>query len=187
MFKNIKFNRRFSLYVALFATLLAVAYFKIQEESNLNKEGSFEIPEVVKGNKVVTNTSKSIVTDPQVIAESSYSVDLFAVYKKPIVETKPVEVVHQSKVNSPSPAVVSIQTPINPVQAVQIIPLKYLGKIWGDGEYQVFIIFNGRNLVVKEGDEIQQTYKVEKISPPIMELTYLPTGVTQTLPIGEPS
>ena len=72
--------------------------------------------------------------------------------------------------------------PVTPVAPV--IPFKYIGKILGDDEYSVFVALNGKNYVVKEGDIVQQTYKIEKITPPVMTVTYIPMNVLQTMQIG---
>jgi len=64
------------------------------------------------------------------------------------------------------------------------IPFVYLGKMLQDGKPQVFLSKQERNLVVREGDVIEGTYRVESILPPVMTLTYLPLNMKQTFPIG---
>ena len=39
--------------------------------------------------------------------------------------------------------------------------------------------------MVKSGDVIENTYRVEKVMAPTMTLTYLPLNMKQTLYIGE--
>ncbi|MBU1690502.1 MAG: secretion system X translation initiation factor [Gammaproteobacteria bacterium] len=64
------------------------------------------------------------------------------------------------------------------------IPFVYLGKMLEDGKLLVFMSKQERNLVVREGDVIEGTYRVESILPPVMTLTYLPLNMKQTFPIG---
>jgi len=71
-----------------------------------------------------------------------------------------------------------------PPPAAPPLPFVYLGKMIEDGKSLVFLSKNDRNLVVKEGDIIDETYRVESIRPPAMTLTYIPLNMTQTLPIG---
>ncbi|MFA5240854.1 MAG: hypothetical protein WC392_00600 [Sulfuricella sp.] len=64
------------------------------------------------------------------------------------------------------------------------VPFVYLGKMLEDGKALVFLGKQERNLVVREGDVIEGTYRVESILPPVMTLTYLPLNMQQTFPIG---
>ncbi|GAO36450.1 hypothetical protein SCT_1857 [Sulfuricella sp. T08] len=71
-----------------------------------------------------------------------------------------------------------------PPPAPPPIPFVYLGKMIEDGKPTVFMSRQERNLVVREGDVIEGTYRVESILPPVMTLTYLPLNMKQTFPIG---
>jgi hypothetical protein len=64
------------------------------------------------------------------------------------------------------------------------IPFVYLGKMLEDGKPVVFLNKQERNLVVREGDVIEGSYRVESILPPLMTLTYLPLNIKQAFPIG---
>ncbi|MCL4472159.1 MAG: secretion system X translation initiation factor [Sulfuricella sp.] len=71
-----------------------------------------------------------------------------------------------------------------PPPAAPPLPFVYLGKMLEDGKSLVFLSKKERNLVVKEGDVIDGTYRVESIHPSAMTLTYMPLNMTQILPIG---
>jgi len=77
-------------------------------------------------------------------------------------------------------AVVEPAAPVAPP-----LPFTYIGKYIEDGQLNIFLGYRGANLVVKAGDVIQQTYKVESIKPPLMTLRYMPMDVPQNLQIGE--
>jgi hypothetical protein len=66
------------------------------------------------------------------------------------------------------------------------LPFVFLGKlVEGDGKVTVFISAQDRYYSVKEGDIIDSTYQVGAIKGSLMELTYMPLKMTQTLHIGE--
>lgn len=71
-----------------------------------------------------------------------------------------------------------------PPPAPPPIPFVYLGKMLEDGKPLVFLNKQERNLVVREGDVIEGSYRVDSILPPVMILTYLPLNMKQTFPIG---
>ncbi len=64
------------------------------------------------------------------------------------------------------------------------LPFKFMGKLWGEDGYQVFVTLEDANLILKQGDYIASLYKVEAIKPPQMTLIYLPLSQQQTLNIG---
>ncbi|HEU5284819.1 MAG TPA: hypothetical protein VFU53_13455, partial [Burkholderiales bacterium] len=65
-------------------------------------------------------------------------------------------------------------------------PFTYLGRLAEGGQTTVFLAQGDRNLVVRVGDVIDSTYKVEEIGPTLLVLTYLPQNLKQTLSIGAP-
>lgn len=65
------------------------------------------------------------------------------------------------------------------------LPFTYLGKLLEDGQLTVFLSKMDRNYIVKPGDVIEGTYRVEEISGGMMVLTYLPLDMKQTLYIGD--
>lgn len=64
------------------------------------------------------------------------------------------------------------------------LPFKVLGRYEEDGQDVIFLQHNEFNLVVRSGDVIATTYKVESIKGAQMTLRYLPTNQAQTLDIG---
>jgi hypothetical protein len=71
-----------------------------------------------------------------------------------------------------------------PPPAPPPMPFVLLGKMLEDGKPLVFMSKQERNLVVREGDVIDGTYRVDSILPPVMTLTYLPLNMKQNFPIG---
>jgi hypothetical protein len=64
------------------------------------------------------------------------------------------------------------------------LPFSYLGKLAEGDDTMVFLAMGDRNLVVKPGDVIDNSYRLEEVSDTHVVLTYLPLTVKQTLPIG---
>ena len=65
------------------------------------------------------------------------------------------------------------------------LPFTYIGKLLQGDRTAVFLTTPDRNYMVKPGDVIENTYRVEKVRAPTMTLTYLPLNMKQTLYIGE--
>ena len=64
------------------------------------------------------------------------------------------------------------------------LPFSYLGKMLGQGRWEVYLARAGQSYVVREGAAIDNTYRVDKIAPPVLTLTYLPLNQVQQLNIG---
>lgn len=61
------------------------------------------------------------------------------------------------------------------------LPFRYLGKMMEDGRTTAFIVSGERNLIVREGDTVQDAYRVERIDDQAMTFTYLPLKQSQVL------
>ena len=66
------------------------------------------------------------------------------------------------------------------------LPFTYMGRLSEERDTTVFLTLGDRNLVVKPGDTIDNTYKLEEVGESAIVLTYLPMNQRQTLPIGTP-
>jgi len=73
--------------------------------------------------------------------------------------------------------------PAPPPQAPPL-PFSYVGRLVEDSDTTVFLALGERNLIVKPGEVIDNTYKVEEVSERAVVLTYLPLSQRQTLPTG---
>lgn len=66
------------------------------------------------------------------------------------------------------------------------LPFTYMGKIVEDGKATVFLVQGDRNLIVREGETVQGSYRVDAIAEQAMTLTYLPLDKQQTLSFDAP-
>jgi hypothetical protein len=64
------------------------------------------------------------------------------------------------------------------------LPFAYMGKLVEDGRTTVFLVHGERNLIVRTGDTIDGTYRVDRIGEDDMTLTYLPLQQRQELALG---
>jgi hypothetical protein len=54
-----------------------------------------------------------------------------------------------------------------------------------DEVWEVFLSRGDETLIVREGQTIESSYRIDAVKPPNLTLTYLPLGEQQQLRIGE--
>jgi hypothetical protein len=81
---------------------------------------------------------------------------------------------------------VALPPPPPPPPQAPPLPFVYMGRLSEDESTTVFLTAGDRNLVVKPGDVIDNTYKVEQVTDSAVVLTYIPMNQRQTLAIGTP-
>ena len=64
------------------------------------------------------------------------------------------------------------------------LPFTLIGKSVGAGVYEVYLSRGDQVYLVREKTTIDGTYRVDKIVPPMLTLTYLPLNQVQQLNIG---
>lgn len=100
-------------------------------------------------------------------------VDLFATqswYVAPVMTAE-----QQAALNAPVAPTVPTAPPL---------PFQFIGKLEDSQQLQVFLQNGERLYVVRAGDVIDETYKVDRISATEMSLVYLPLKFAQTLSVG---
>ena len=71
-----------------------------------------------------------------------------------------------------------------PAPVAPPIPYAVLGKQAADGVWQVFLGRQDQVFIVKQGDTLESSYRIEEIKPPALTLTYVPLNQRQVLAIG---
>jgi hypothetical protein len=86
---------------------------------------------------------------------------------------------------APPPSVVAPPVALVPAAPVAPpLPFRYIGS-YGDGGTQIVMLVKGDQLyLVAVGDTIDNAYRIERVSGTIVELTYLPLKLTQSLSTG---
>lgn len=64
------------------------------------------------------------------------------------------------------------------------LPFTVIGKSLEDGKWEVYLSAGERTHIANEGATLDGGWRVERIAPPIMTLTYLPLNQVQQLNIG---
>lgn len=77
------------------------------------------------------------------------------------------------------PVVAVVAAP--PVAEAPPLPFRVLGRYEEEGHVTVFLQRDDQNLVVRVGDTIGETYKVESLKGSVLTLRYLPLNQVQTL------
>ncbi|RZT01890.1 hypothetical protein SAMN05216319_5487 [Duganella sp. CF402] len=83
----------------------------------------------------------------------------------------------------PPPPPPPSNTPPPPPMAPPM-PFTYIGKALADGAWEVFLARGDKTYSVRVQTVIDGTYRVEKIMPPLMSVTYLPLNQQQQINIG---
>jgi hypothetical protein len=122
---------------------------------------------------------------PRLNLEKLQSRDLGGATRDPFAVRKP----RQDKpaaVPPPAPPGPVVAAPPPPPPSAPALPFTYMGRLVEGEDIAVFLSQGERNLVVREGDTIDATYRVELIAESAITLTYLPLDQRQTIVIGEP-
>lgn len=184
-----RFKYQHMLYLVLIATVLSALYLKMTEVSN-ESENMIEIvsPTIRHTNKIQQKIVTSNQTNKKIDRLDTLlltETNIFSVQKKventPLVTAVSVPVQHVFV--PPPPAQTPVANLLPPPKPTP--PFRYLGKLLGDDEYQVFLSFQNKNYVLKVGDTIQDMYKVEKIQPPVLALNDISSNTLQEINIGE--
>lgn len=64
------------------------------------------------------------------------------------------------------------------------LPFAFAGRYVDGNDTMIFLKEGDQMLRVRKGDTIREVYRVDKIEPAAISLTYLPLGTLQTLPTG---
>lgn len=78
----------------------------------------------------------------------------------------------------PPPAVV-------PAPVAPPLPFTFLGKKLEGESWEVYLSRGEQTFIVREGQTLDGAYRVDKIAPPVLTLTYVPLGQARTLTIGD--
>ena len=127
---------------------------------------------------------------PRSGAEAAPALDLGKLRRRPPVEPDGETFGPRSfrppppKAAKGTPAAIALAAAPPPLPQAPPLPFAYVGRLVEDRDTTVFLAQGERNLVVKPGEVIDNTYKLEEIGDRTLVLTYLPLSQRQTLPTG---
>jgi len=108
----------------------------------------------------------------------------------PIKDLSPAGDLFAARSWKPAPTLATVtEQPINPTPVAQTpslppVPFQFIGKIDDRRDLQVFLQNGEKIYVVRSGDVIDDTWRLERISDLELSLVYLPLHVSQTLSVG---
>lgn len=85
---------------------------------------------------------------------------------------------------NPPPPPPPAPTPPPPPSAPPL-PYAFIGKKLEGETWEIYLTRGDQTFVAREGEVLEGTYRVDKIQPPSLTMTYLPLGQVQSLSIGD--
>ena len=64
------------------------------------------------------------------------------------------------------------------------LPFNYFGKAVQDGAWEVYLARGDKTYVVRNSTVIDGAYRIDRIAPPLLTVTYLPLNQVQQINIG---
>jgi len=102
-----------------------------------------------------------------------------AAFASELAEKEP-PIFHGQSWNPPPPKVLAkVEPPKAPPW-----PYVYLGQQSSQGEWWVYLTLGEDTRVVKKGQVLDGRYRIDRIEPPLLSVTYLPLNEVQTVNIG---
>lgn len=89
---------------------------------------------------------------------------------------------HVAPPPAPPPPVAKPAPP--PPPSAPPLPFTFMGRYEEDSTKIIILVRNDRIYTVSEGDVIDQAYRVDRLANGVLELTYLPLNLQQTLNAG---
>lgn len=81
-------------------------------------------------------------------------------------------------------AAVDVQRPGGPAGA-PALPFQFLGRYTDEGKTAYFLQIDGRNIVARPGEKIDDNYQLDSVSGDTMNFIYLPLNQKQSLVVGD--
>ena len=167
--------KRMFLGLALVATLVAVYFAPRADESSVVTpakpfaNGPRETSDVSRAGKHPVAATMDLQIRPRRPDQDLGNVFVSQTWTPPPEVVKPVKAVEVAPPPPEAPA----------------LPFRFLGRLVDDGKTAYFLQLNDRNLVMRPGDSVDQTYTLDGIDGGTLTFTYLPPNQKQTLVVGE--
>jgi hypothetical protein len=75
--------------------------------------------------------------------------------------------------------------PPAPAPVAPPLPFAFLGKKLEGQAWEVYLTRGEQTFIVREGQTVENVWRIDKVAPPSMTVTYLPLDQVQTLTIGD--
>jgi hypothetical protein len=164
-------------WVAFFAVAAALAWFP-----EYFKQADVSDPAVAAVTAVVT-PAKGKAPGVSATASSAAAV-------APIKDLSPAGDLFAARSWKAAPALGTVTeqpvvvTPVVQVPTAPPLPFQFVGRLDDRSDLQVFLQDGEKIYVVRKGDVIDKTWRIERISDEELSLVYLPLHLSQTLSVG---
>jgi hypothetical protein len=171
-------KQRWVIYViALALTLVAVKWAGGQDRTDDGLAAARWTDEAVKPARVAPASTAAAEGLPEL------RLDRLASRTSPAPAGDPF----QTRSWEPAPAPVQTSRRRAPPPQAPPLPFAYMGKLVEDTTTTVFLARQDRNYIVRAGDTVDGTYRVETVGEDALEFLYLPFKARQTLPLTAPA
>jgi len=169
-------KQRWIIYaIALALTLVAVKWAGGQDSADNGVAAARQAGEAAKPGRAAPASTAATERAPEL------RLDLLGSRTSPAPAGDPF----QARSWAPPPEPEANRRRLPPPPQAPPMPFAYMGKLVEDTTTTVFLARQDRNYVVRAGDTIDGTYRVERIGDDGLVVTYLPLKIQQTLPFGE--
>lgn len=170
----------------LLAGMLALSIFTFLEDKNEDIAEPLRTSRPTSLKARLTNVSTAIHQEHNARSFYTPSIDIFGGITPATPDPEQANLAVKVEENPIKMVDIQPQVTISPPPVPAPPPFKFVGKLYGDDEYIVFLNYNGKNIAVKAGEVLFEKYKVEEIKPPTMTLVNLSLSSKETISIGEP-
>lgn len=172
-----RINRRWWLWLPLLAVGLWLALFGDKSPAGDGQPGD-PVRAVVDRARTATAVTSAVSEDPVVAL-----VPRGTLVPSPAAEARAAPDPFSARTWTPPPAPPPPEAAPPPMAPP--LPFAFLGKKVEGDAWEVYLSIGSRTLIVREGQVIDNSYRVDRIAPPTLGFTYLPLQQVQSLAIGE--
>ena len=169
------FIKKYSVWLALFFTLVATVWVSRQEYSD-----EVVAPVYKKNERAISGGDESLNADEiKRNFHDEQSIQVSSLKQRWPENEVPKDIFSIFSISQNESAVntENLNTPV-------VNPFIYAGKIIEEGESVVFLIDGEKSHAVRAGDVIEDTWKVKSITPLVMKLKNIPLKVEVQMEIG---
>ncbi|MFM9383811.1 hypothetical protein [Pseudomonas sp. UV AK001] len=148
------------------------------------------LPEYFSPSDDAAATDIAVSTPAKATARGALPASRAKASAAPIKDLSPAGDLFAAKSWKAAPTLASVtEQPVNPTPVVQApslppVPFQFVGRLHDRSDLQVFLQDGEKIYVVRNGDVIDDTWKIAAISDAELSLVYLPLHLSQTLSVG---
>ncbi|MCU0074947.1 hypothetical protein N8H71_25415 [Pseudomonas koreensis] len=148
------------------------------------------LPEYFSPGDESDSTEVAVVSPSKATARGALPASSAKTSAAPIKDLSPAGDLFASKSWRAAPTLATVtEQAVNPTPVVQApslppVPFQFVGRLHDRSDLQVFLQDGEKIYVVRNGDVIDNTWKIAAISDVELSLVYLPLHLSQTLSVG---